>query len=199
MNQAAPLIRPELTLPDAEAAFLRAAYAKAEVILEYGSGGSTVVAGEMVGKTVWSVESDKVWAEGMQAWFAANPPKSTVHVRHADIGPTRKWGYPASDRGWRKYPRYVLSIWDAPGFPQPDLVLIDGRFRVGCFLATLFRTTAPVTVLFDDYTNRTHYHVVEDFAKPADICGRMARFDLTPRALSSDELLTFVEAMGRPG
>ena len=49
--------RPKLTLPEAEASALRAAYAAAEVVLEYGSGGSTVLAAE-AGAEVWAVESD---------------------------------------------------------------------------------------------------------------------------------------------
>lgn len=198
MNQAAPLTRPELTLPDAEADWLRAVYEGAGCILEYGSGGSTVLAGEMPGKSVWSVESDADWAEGMRGWFKANPPKASVTICHADIGETRQWGFPKGDADWRKYPHYALSVWDRHGFRQPDVVLIDGRFRVACFLATLFRTTAPVTVLFDDYLSRPGYHVVEDFAERVETRGRMARFDLTPRSLKSDELLTFVEAMGVP-
>ena len=68
------IARPELTLPDAEAALIRAAYAKADVILEYGSGGSTVLASELPGKSVFSVESDRDWAQMMRGWLAQNPP-----------------------------------------------------------------------------------------------------------------------------
>ena len=57
MSLAAPITRPELTLPEAEAALLRETYDRAGVILEYGSGGSTVLAAEQPGKTVPSVES----------------------------------------------------------------------------------------------------------------------------------------------
>ena len=53
--------RPTLTLPEAEAALITAAYDKAEVILEYGSGGSTVLAADL-GKKVVAVESDRDWA-----------------------------------------------------------------------------------------------------------------------------------------
>ena len=60
--------RPVLTLPPAEAEALRAAYAIADVILEYGSGGSTALAAEMPGKTVFSVESDAAWLAGMQGF-----------------------------------------------------------------------------------------------------------------------------------
>ncbi|MDP4033725.1 MAG: hypothetical protein Q8P60_12900, partial [Pseudorhodobacter sp.] len=79
--------RPIVTLPEVEAAALAAALRKAEVVLEYGSGGSTVMAADM-GKTVFSVESDAEWLDGMRQWFDRHPPKAEVVLHHADIGPT---------------------------------------------------------------------------------------------------------------
>ena len=49
MTGAAPITRPELTMPEAESALLRETYGRAGVILEYGTGGSTVVASELPG------------------------------------------------------------------------------------------------------------------------------------------------------
>ena len=66
------LTRPQLTLPEAEADALRAAFERAGSILEYGAGGSTVMAAEMPGKRVWSIESDRKWVEKLQGWFAAH-------------------------------------------------------------------------------------------------------------------------------
>ena len=79
---------PALTLPEAEAAWLREAYGAARTILEYGSGGSTALAASMHGKTIWSVESDWGWMQGLDAWFRENPQPSKVNLRHGDIGPT---------------------------------------------------------------------------------------------------------------
>lgn len=84
---------PVLTMPATEAAFLRAGYAAASVILEYGSGGSTAMAAEMPGKTVWSVESDKRWMLGLQDWFSRNAPVAELHLRHANIGPLPSGGF----------------------------------------------------------------------------------------------------------
>ena len=63
--------RPKLTLPPQEAEALKEAYAGADTILEYGSGGSTVVAAERPGTLVTSVESDRGWARMMRRWFAS--------------------------------------------------------------------------------------------------------------------------------
>lgn len=200
MTEAAAIERPELTLPEAEADALRATYADASVILEYGSGGSTVMAAEMPGKTVYAVESDKAWAEDMRAWFAANPPaeRTEVRVTWADIGPTKEWGQPRDDSEWRRWPRYPLDIWRDAAFRQPDVVLVDGRFRVGCALATAFLTKAPLTLLFDDYADRPRYARVEDWLGAPTMIGRMAKFHVAPTPISPDRLLQVVQFMHRP-
>ena len=138
MDQAAIISRPEPTLPEAEAQRLRAAYEAAQVILEYGSGGSTVMAAQMPGKSVFSVESDRDWAQRMRDWLAQNPPAdgTVVDIIWSDLGPTKEWGYPETDREWQRYARYPLEVWDLPEFRQPDVVLVDGRFRAGCAMAT---------------------------------------------------------------
>lgn len=198
MSAQAVISPPELTLPKAEADWLRAAYARAEVILEFGSGGSTVMGAAMPGKTIWSVENDGDWAAMMMRWFAANPGVSPVHIHHVDLGPTKKWGMPETFQFWRRFARYPLEIWDRPGFTQPDVVLVDGRFRVGCLLAAMIRTTKPVPVYFDDYAGRERYHEVEAFLRPTEIRGRMARFDVTPRQIAPGELLRIIELIQRP-
>jgi hypothetical protein len=194
------LERPGLTLPEAEAEALRAAYEDASVILEYGSGGSTVMAAEMPGKTVFSVESDKDWAEDMRRWFADNPPAegSTVDVIWSDIGPTKTWGHPQDDSEWRRWPRYPLGVWRDKAFRQPDVVLVDGRFRIGCALAAAFLTRAPLTVLFDDYGARPRYARVEDWLGQPLMIGRMAVFEVVPTPIDPDRLLQVVQFMQRP-
>lgn len=192
-------VRPELTMPPEEAAWLRAAYESAEVILEYGSGGSTVMAAEMPGKLVWSVENDWKWANQMQDWFKANPPKAAaVRIHHTGIGPVSEWGLPVSHARWRRYAKYPLEVWSDPDFSDPDVVLVDGRFRVGCVLAALFEARKPLTLYFDDYVRRPRYHVIEEFVTPQETCGRMARFEITPRHPARGELLRVMELMQRP-
>lgn len=180
--------RPQLTMPPQEATIVRFEYAKARVILEYGSGGSTVLAGENPSASVYSVESDGNWHKMMVDWFERNPPVANLNLVHTDIGPTREWGFPKDSSSWVKFADYPLSVWDMPTLGEPDIVLIDGRFRVGCFLATLISIKKPVRVLFDDYLDRPNYHVVEEFSPRTKLVGRMAVFDMKPIVLSSSLL-----------
>lgn len=194
------IARPKLTLPEGEAERLRAAYADAKVILEYGSGGSTVMAAEMPGKQVFSVESDKDWAQMMRGWFDQNPPSDNgaVDVIWSDIGETGDWGYPINHESWRRYPGYPLEVWHLPEFRQPDVVLIDGRFRVGCAMATAFLTTRPVVLLVDDYKHQKAYHAIEEFLGTPRMTGRMAEFEVTPMPVPVDRLLAIIHMMTAP-
>ncbi len=173
----------ELTFGARESDFLRRHYEAAETILEYGSGGSTVLAAQL-GRTVFSVESDKAWADRLAAHV--DPISPDVHVHYADVGPTGPWGVPMKPREHRKFPGYALSVWDRPDFVEPDLVLIDGRFRASCLVAVMMRATRPVTVLFDDYLKRGYYHAVERLARKEEVVGRMARFTVTPGTIPPD-------------
>lgn len=190
---------PAISMPPAEAGYLRELYAGHDVILEYGTGGSTRLAASQAHSLIMGVESDRAWAENLEAGIRRDHPQANLHMHWVDIGPTGKWGRPSNDSGWRGYHLYPLSVWDQPWFRHPDLVLIDGRFRVGCLLATLFRITRPITVLFDDYTNRPQYaQALEPFAQPVSSIGRMARFDLQPVTFPVEHLARITGLMSLP-
>jgi hypothetical protein len=172
---------PAPTFPEEVGAYVCAQYDRAERIVEYGSGGSTAYAAAQPGKVIWSVEGSKDWHAAMVAHFEAHPPKAELHLIHADIGPTKAWSYPTNNNGWARYPDYCFGVWQRADLVAPDLVLIDGRFRAGCFLATLVSITRPTRVLIDDYVGREDkYAGITQFAEPTGFHGRMAQFDLEP-------------------
>lgn len=179
---------PELTFPEAETTLLRDTYEQASVILEYGSGGSTVLAAKMLGKLVFSVESDRAWALRLQVRIDEAELPSPATVYHVDIGPTGAWGRPLDQAHWPKFHNYPVAIWDEPFFRHPDVVLIDGRFRVACMMTVMVRAKRPITVLFDDYAEREPYHIVEEKLTPREIVGRMAVFDVTPGLITAEDL-----------
>lgn len=179
---------PVLTLPPEEAAIVRQCYASARVILEYGSGGSTLLASGDKDKTIFSVESDAEWSANLAEFFVSHPPAAKVILHTVNVGPTGSWGRPLNEKAWKRYYNYPLSVWDRPDFVEPDLILIDGRFRAACFVAAALRISRPTLLLWDDYTNRKAYHEVERWILPTSIHGRMARFDLAPMVLEGKDL-----------
>lgn len=189
---------PILSFPPAEADLVRRAYAQAGAILEYGSGGSTALAAGMPGKTVLSVESDPAWACMIEAHVATIQRADRVVLRHVDIGPVRRWGAPSSRAHAPFFHLYPLAIWSDPEFRHPDVVLIDGRFRPACFAAVAMKIERKVTVLFDDYRNRPHYAGVERLARPVELVGRMARFELEPGPVQKAHLDWILASFAEP-
>lgn len=189
---------PKPPLSDEAAAALCDACKGAQVLLEYGSGGSTFLALDAGVDFVASVESDAQGAADIGVSLAGRFDADRFLVHHADIGPTKAWGQPANRSGFRRYHLYATEIWDHPQFRHPDVVLIAGQFRVACFLATMIRCTRPVTVLFDDYIDRHSCHWIEELVPVQGMAGRMARFTVTPRALPPEYLTRFAAAFTDP-
>lgn len=181
----------QLYMPEREAAFLKMVYRKSKVILEYGSGGSTRLAAGMPDKLIMSVESDLAWTRSLR--HDLMDARSPVILQHVDIGDTGLWGRPVDDRSWRNYHRYPNSVWDEPWFRQPDVVLIDGRFRTACLASVILRTRKSVRVLFDDYAVRDRYQMVEGIIEPYQMIGRMAEFRVKPGNFSPKDMGFLIE------
>ena len=171
---------PVLTFPKEVAAFVRQTYARATVILEYGSGGSTFLAASAAGKRIVSVESDPAWAQRMRDIAAAHDLPSPPTVVYADIGPVGAWARALDHRHLSDFIGYAQGVWASPDFVHPDIVLVDGRFRAACFMTAYLCAERPITLLFDDYSKRSEYHVIERLLKPTRMVGRMAVFDIRP-------------------
>lgn len=177
-----------MSMPKAEAVRVQEAYAKAEVILEFGSGGSTEFAAQLPGKLVMSVEGDMVWARDLRGKTAQAQPLSQVIVQYVDIGDTGLWGRVVDNSQWKNYHRYPNAIWDASFFRYPDAILIDGRFRTACFMTVVLRITRPVVVLFDDFGGQPKHQLVQQLVQPRSRVGRLAEVHLEPRMVQGKDI-----------
>ncbi|MEO0344238.1 MAG: hypothetical protein AAF198_12460 [Pseudomonadota bacterium] len=187
-------VAPSMEFPKFFVPFLRKKYQDAKCILEYGSGGSTVLAASqpiLDRKQLISIESDRNWAKNLQIFINWRFPFRNVKIIHADIGPTAAWGYPHSKEFRDMFPNYPRTPWLYQPDLQPDLVLIDGRFRIACFVETLKNLKAPCTILFDDYQSREYYHVIEDLVVPEKVKGRIAVFNVDPKKIDRERLYQF--------
>ncbi|MDD3266828.1 MAG: hypothetical protein PHC75_06595 [Burkholderiales bacterium] len=147
--------------------------------LEYGSGASTLFAFEKGVEVVVSVASDKSWMSAVEKRiFSTYGVEVDFYPICVDIGKTNAWGYPVDKTKMDEYHRYSSAPWDLIVENNLDigLILIDGRFRVACFVYSLMNAKSGTRILFDDYVDREHYHVVEDLVNINAIYGRMAEF-----------------------
>lgn len=165
----------------------------AKVIGEYGIGSSTVWAINNSQAEIVAVESSTEWSSKVQIFvdFSAR-----LHLNIIDLGPIGPWGRPDSYSKRSEFDRYIFGIWGHPLIP--DVVLVDGRFRVACFLASILSVTKKTTIFFDDYVDRDYYHVVEEIIKPVRFCGRQAIFEvdqMVSRQKAEELLNSFIHVM----
>jgi hypothetical protein len=177
MNLATPHMSP------ARVDALSTALQKSKVYLEFGMGGSTVLAARLGVPQVYAVDSSQDWVQLVSKDLSGMQTTSQVRLLHANLGPTKEWGYPVDNAMIANWPSYYSGPWRVvrEAGLQPDLVLVDGRFRVACFLYSMLQMQPGSTLLWDDYTNRSEYHVVERFLKPVAYHDEMAVFEVTGR------------------
>jgi hypothetical protein len=161
------------------ASFLRSAKGYAE----FGSGGSTYLASALVDGPVVTLDSSRDWLDQVAAACAKDPDRRQPRLVFVDIGPTGAWGAPADASCKSRWERYSLDLWEIEGTEDSDVVLVDGRFRVACFVESLLRCRPDTVVLFHDFGNRPHYHVAHEagreIARAENLVAFVRRRDFT--------------------
>jgi hypothetical protein len=165
---------------EASTLYFREQLQKARNYLEYGSGGSTILANQMVTNLV-SVDSDASFLADVRRKLETHDRRAMAKLIYVNIGLTQHWGMPVFTkptrrrvRRWEEYAKAPWRYFRTIG-QQPDLILVDGRFRVACVLESLL-SLSPLTetqILLDDYVDRPEYEVIEQFAQ-VELVGRMA-------------------------
>ncbi len=133
--------------------------------LEFGSGGSTYAASKLVKNSIISLDSSKDWLEKVRQACAGEESKVKPTLLYVDIGPTGDWGRPTDPATRNRWPSYYESIWEQPNSFDTDLYLVDGRFRVACFMQILINCRPDSLIMIHDFTSRANYHVIRTVAR----------------------------------
>ncbi len=173
-----------------EVSLFRSFVRKSERYLEFGCGGSTVIATADVKAWVVSVDSSKDWLDQVGAACAAHPTRLALHL--ADIGPTGEWGYPVDPEMRDRWPAYHTDVWDRPETRDVDLCFVDGRFRVACFAQVILHSRPDVLIGFHDFASRSHYHRVREIAREIATTEAVSFFQPLPNA--RERAATLLEA-----
>lgn len=183
-------------LAGAELEFFGERLTQARCYGEFGVGGSTVLAAMAPLHRVIAVESDPAWLRrvGSHAAVRALVEDGIVTLLQGDIGKVVDWGYPVAP------PPTGAAYFDAP-WPRwrelgeiPDMVFLDGRYRVACALAALrfareVGGASVMKIVMNDYTpQRRFYRAMERFMTLAEQCGGLAVF--VDSGTASDEELS---------
>jgi len=147
--------------------------------LEFGSGGSTILALKSENtKKIVSVESDLNWIKYLRKSPTINDAKEgRLNLIHIDIGKTGKWGVPTQIDKKELFPDYSTKIFTQYENDY-DLVFVDGRFRVACVLQTILNCKPDVKILIHDYNDRPQYHSILQFVNIIYTIDTMALFSI---------------------
>ena len=154
----------------------------ANVVLEFGSGGSTIFLLEKE-KKVFSVESNHEFYDYMSSIdLIKKSLGKSLQYRYIDLGATNKWGKPLSEDESSHFPEYYSMVWDDidPSANKVDLVFIDGRFRICCCLYTILKLVEyhwdDTLIVIHDFWRRRKYHVVLEFLEEVESAADLAVF-----------------------
>ncbi len=171
-----------MTMTQAELDLLHSRMDRSRRFLEFGAGASTVYAAGCTSiERIESVESSAEFIDQQVRPHAPVPEavaagRLVFHI--IDIGTTGEWGSPADARVRHLWPNYPLSVFARPS--EHDLVLIDGRFRVACTLASILCTPSQCVIMIHDFWNRPHYHVLLRFLDVQAKADTLAVFSKKP-------------------
>jgi hypothetical protein len=139
--------------------------------LEFGMGGSTVLAAAHPLERIWCVESNREWIDRCSAHQSVRAALADGRLtfRHIDIGPIKGWGYPADNAYAQRWPDYYLGIWRQIPSDTLDFVFVDGRWRVECVLQALLRVNCECVLALHDYSDkRPKYKAILEFVDVVD-------------------------------
>ena len=137
---------------------------------EYGVGSTTIHALKKEKKII-AVDSSYAWINEVSKSVINS---RTTDLKYVNLGKVEDWGYPLGYTKKENFKLYRDYIWQKT--EKPDLVMIDGRFRVACFLTSLRYANPKTKIYFDDYLTRPFYHEVEEFEVPIEETTRAAVF-----------------------
>jgi len=158
---------------------------KVDVYGEYGCGKSTKWVLNNTSASVIAVDTSVEWVDAVRIDNQRNNDRLDIH--HSNLGDVGEWGRPLSYQRKDDFSDYTDYIWKQD--KTPKLVMIDGRFRVCCFLTSLKFAEEGTKIIFDDYTNRRQYHVVEKYVRRVKECGRQCMFIVPLKSeIDMDEL-----------
>ena len=137
---------------------------------EYGVGASTSWVLENTKSKIISVDTDKKWINTVDVCNK----DYRIKLIWVNLGDLENWGRPKNYKYRNKFIDYISNVWNFN--EKADVILIDGRFRVACFLYSLINAKTDSIIIFDDYNNRPYYHVIEEIVPIYKTCGRQALF-----------------------
>jgi hypothetical protein len=150
---------------------------KTERYLEFGAGGSTLMAAYCNVRDIVSLDNAAMWQKTVgehEIWS-----KSTSHVQqlHVGLGELGAYSRPKDNESYGDFIHYSHG---ALRYTQGafDVVLVDGRFRVACALIAIQRMDSQSALFVHDYDQGRGYDVLAEVLEIEKRVGQLVQFRL---------------------
>lgn len=157
-----------------EEALLTCFVRNASSYVEFGTGGSTVLASKHVQDRIISVDSSQEWLDLVR--LACTDSRVVPELLYMDIGTTGDWGFPTDNKTRDRWPAYHSEVWNIEGSSEADLYLVDGRFRVACFAQAVLHCKPSACIAIHDFASRPAYHRIKEIAREIATAGDLSIF-----------------------
>ena len=159
------------------AQFLKQKILNSKKFLEFGTGKTTILASK-ANIDHYSIESDK-------SFYFYMKKKNIKNILFYSLGFVSFYSYPLFKNNiYKKFYKEKAKIYASKIFERlnkdlffPDLILVDGRFRVLCmlniFLFLKSNNLNNTCVILDDFKDRPYYNEINSFFK-INLKGRLA-------------------------
>lgn len=142
---------------------------KVQSYFEFGSGGSTEIACQIPSLQYATVDNSFEFLSSLvsnSSCLQNAINNGRLLAQYIDIGSIGDFGNPTGSNTslWHTYPTAILNH---PG-PRPQLVLIDGRFRVASAMTTLLAVDSNTKIFFHDFLNRPQYYRILNYVDVID-------------------------------
>jgi hypothetical protein len=181
-------MKPRMT--QAEIALLARELAAARNVIEYGLGGSTLMAVNAGCRRIVSAETDRAWIDKALAQPELTQARSEgrLHIVHADIGEVGEWGMPVDETLRRSWLLYPTLPWNHVEAESIDMVLVDGRFRVASAFTSALLGHEALRILVHDLTTRPRYRPLFEFLDEVERVDSLGVFIRKDTATDTDLL-----------
>lgn len=134
---------------------------------------------------VIAVESNKTLSDSV---YQSIVQREKLHMICANIGEVNANGAPATSEKFKQYHSYMVLPWALADkyMLTPDTILINGPFKVACFLYSLICAKEGAVILFNDFFKNPAYEVVRNYCALEKRHGDMAEFIVKKNYVMSD-------------
>lgn len=134
---------------------------------------------------VIAVESNKSLSDSI---YQSIMQKEKLHMVYANLGEVDAFGLPVSSEKFKNFHTFMVLPWALADkyMLSPDTILINGPFKIACFLYSLICAQEGTVILFNNFFKNPAYEMVRNYCALEKRHGDMAEFIVHKNYVLSD-------------